>query len=172
MGAAERPRKNAREKGSNEAVGIGHAGAHCDEREHVQVARHQRLPAAYEERPAGPENDRRGESELHVVRECRIDPVVRAHFEDEHGDREWKTDPEWARHVDKLGIRSGVAPGELRLERHAADRAEARTDLLDLRMHRAGIDRAFGNGLRLAPAEIFLRIVYEFGAAAGRAEII
>src|SRR5262249_9323510 len=77
-----------------------------------------------------------------------------------------------ARHVDKLGVRSGVAAGEFRLERHTADRAGARTDLPDLRVHRAGIDRAFGDGLRLAQVEILLRIAYEFRPAAGRAEII
>ena len=45
-------------------------------------------------------------------------------------------------------------------------------DLADLRMHRAGVDRAFDDRLRLALAEIFLRVGGEFGAAAGRAEII
>ena len=39
-------------------------------------------------------------------------------------------------------------------------------------MHRAGVDGAFGDRLRLVRAQIFLRIVDEFRAAAGRAEII
>ncbi len=136
-----------------------------------------RLPAAHEEWPACPQYDRRRESELHGVRERRIDPIVRAgevraHFEDEDRDRQRKTDPEPARHVDKFGIRTGVAARELRLERHAADRAGAGTELSDLRMHRTRVDGAFGDRLRLARAQIFLRIVDEFRAAAGRAEII
>ena len=172
MGATERLRENSRHKGGDKAVGIGHAGAHRDEREHVQVARQQRLPAAHEEGPAGPQYDRRSESELHVVRERLIDPIVcagdvRAHFEHEDGDREHKADPEPACHVDKFGVWSGIAPRELRLERHPADWAGAGTDLPDLRMHRTCVDRAFGNGLRLARAEIFLRIVDEFRPAAG-----
>jgi len=46
------------------------------------------------------------------------------------------------------------------------------TDLTDLRMHRAGVDRAFRHGcLRLARAEVFLGIGGKFAAAAGRAEM-
>jgi hypothetical protein len=39
-------------------------------------------------------------------------------------------------------------------------------------MHRAGVDGAFCDRLRLAFAEISLRVVDEFRAAAGRAEIV
>ena len=42
----------------------------------------------------------------------------------------------------------------------------------DFRMHRAGIDRALWNRLGFALAEIFLRIVHEFGAATRRTKII
>jgi len=39
-------------------------------------------------------------------------------------------------------------------------------------MHRAGVDGAFRHRFRLAPAQIFLRICDEFGAAAGGTEIV
>ena len=168
--------KSRRERG-DEAVGISDAGAHRDQREHVQVARHKRLPAAHEEGPARPKHHWRRERKLHVVRQVRIDPTmcagnVRAHFEDKDRDCERETDPEPPRHIDEFGIWSGVAAGELRLERHAADRAGARTDLPDLRVHRARVDGVLGDRLGLACVEIFLRAVDEFRAAASRAKII
>ena len=46
------------------------------------------------------------------------------------------------------GFGPAVGGGQLRLERHAADRAAAGSHLPDLRMHRAGIDRAFRDGRR------------------------
>ena len=61
------------------------------------------------------------------------------------GSGQREADPEAARHVDQLGVRPASARREHRLERHAADRAGARADLADLRMHRAGVDRAFGH---------------------------
>ena len=72
------------------------------------------------------------------------------------------------------GLGGVVGARDLRLQRHAADRAAAGTDLADLRMHRAGVDRAFRRtGFRLRVLlEIFLRVGGEFGPAAGRAEII
>src|SRR6476620_3323636 len=46
------------------------------------------------------------------------------------------------------------------------------SDLADLRVHRAGIDRALRHGsFRLRVVEIFLRVGGEFGLAAGRAEM-
>ena len=59
------------------------------------------------------------------------------------------------------GFGAGSAAGIVRLERHAADRAGARADLADLRMHRAGVDRACGNGL----AGVRLRLRYFCGSA-------
>ena len=73
------------------------------------------------------------------------------------------------------GLGAGVGGRDLRFERHAADRAGARSDLADLRMHRAGVDRAFRHARRCARAalrEILFRIGGELGAAAGGAEII
>jgi hypothetical protein len=97
-----------------------------------------------------------------------------AHFEDDGRQRKHEADPEAPRHVGKFRIRRRIEAGDLRLQRHAADRAASRADLADLRMHRAGVDRAFRHrGLRLAVLfQISDGIGREFGPAAGRAEMI
>jgi len=100
---------------------------------------------------------------------------VPAHFQDDGRQREHQADPEAARHVGEFGIGRRVEACDLRLQRHAADRAASRANLADLRMHRAGVDgafRHFGRRLRRAPVEIFCGIGGEFAAAAGRAEMI
>ena len=81
-----------------------------DQREHVEVAGDERLPAADEERPSGPQHDRGGEHELQPVRGlARDDPLeagqVPAHLERDDRRRERKPDPEPARHVDELVVR-------------------------------------------------------------------
>ena len=176
--AAKGRRKNLRREGADQAVEPGHAGAHRDQREHVEIARHQRLPAAHEERPACPNDDGRGEHKLDPVRQGLVDPAVTAdqvaaHLKDHRRERKHEADPEAARHVGEFGIGRRVEAGYLGLQRHAADRAIAGTDLADLRMHRAGVDRAFRYGgfrgllLRDRPCGIG----GEFGSAAGRAEM-
>src|SRR3546814_20554607 len=65
---AEGRRKDARHDRRDEAVEEGRADADRDQREHVEVARADRGPAALEERPPGPEHDRRGQRELHPGR--------------------------------------------------------------------------------------------------------
>src|SRR6185312_15893596 len=55
---------------------------------------------------------------------------------------------------------------------HAADRAGARSLLPNLRVHRAGVDRAFDRRLGRTGPKILLRIRGELRAAAGGAEII
>ena len=144
--------ESARQNGGDDAVDPRDAGAHRDQRKHVQVARQNRLPTADEEGPTGPQNDGRGENELDPVRERLIDPAVAAdqvstHLEDHHRDGEGETHPETAGHVEQFGIGPGLGCCEFGLERHAADRTIAGPDLPDLRMHRAGVDRAFGNVL-------------------------
>src|SRR5262245_17779855 len=59
--------RSGRERG-DEAIDVGNTGAHRDQREHVEVACYEGLPAAHEEGPASPEDDRRRESKLNVVR--------------------------------------------------------------------------------------------------------
>ena len=76
--AAERLGENSRHESRSQAVDIGNAGAHGDQREHVEIARSERLPSAHEKRPAGPQHYRRRESELNVIRWRRLDPIVGA----------------------------------------------------------------------------------------------
>jgi len=133
-------------------------------------------------RPAGPDHNGRGEDELDPVRQRRIDPVVRAgematHLQHDRRQRQRAADPESPRHIGELRIGPGLQARDLRLQRHAADRAAAGSDPTDLRMHWAGVDRAGGHFrigrlvLFVFLGEIFCGIGGEFGAAAGRAEM-
>ena len=97
-----------------------------------------------------------------------------AHFQHDGGKREHEADPEPPRHVREFRVGRCIEARDLGLQRHAAYRTMSRADLADLRMHRAGVDRALGHsGLRLA---VFLKpgngVGGEFGPAAGRAEMI
>ena len=80
---------------------------------------------------------------------------VTAHLQREDGKRQHEPDPEPARHVDQFMVRRGFRRDQKRLERHAADRAGAGAYLPDLRMHRAGVDRAFRGrlGFRIRGSE-------------------
>ena len=150
--AAERRRENAGREQADDAVDPGDAGAERDQREHVEIARLQRLRAAHEERPAGPEDDRRRQHELDPLRHGLADRVqagqMSAHFQrdDRNGERE--PDPEPAAHVGEFRIGRGLRRHRLRLERHAADRAGAGAGLADFGMHRAGVDGAVGHRKR------------------------
>ena len=89
---AEGGRKNAGGYRRDDAVDIGDAGAHRDQREHVEIARDDRLPSAHEERPAGPQHHRCRKRELDPVREPLIDEAVpaddvRAHLQRENRQR-------------------------------------------------------------------------------------
>jgi hypothetical protein len=108
LGPAERGREQAGPDG-HDAVEPGDAGAHGDQREHVEVARLERLPAAHEERPAGPQHDRRGQRELQPVRELLAQQHVQAgevpaHLQHDHRRGQREADPEAARHVGQLGL--------------------------------------------------------------------
>ena len=154
VGASEGRREYARRECRNHAVDPGDARAHGDEREHVEAAVHDRLPAAHEQRPARPQYDRSTEQELKPVRVLRPEHLVKpghvaAHLEREHGQGEHRADPEAAREVGELRIRAGLGADEHRFQGHAADRARAGPDLPDLGMHRAGVDRALWQGLGL-----------------------
>ncbi|MGY4413613.1 hypothetical protein ACVWW4_005349 [Bradyrhizobium sp. LB7.1] len=100
-----------------------------------------------------------------------------AHLQHHRRQRQRTADPEPPRHVGELGVGTAVEARDLRLQRHAADRAAPRSDLAYVRMHRAGVDRARGHlGLGclllfVLLGKIFCRIGGEFGAAAGRAEM-
>ena len=68
------------------------------------------------------------------------------HPENEHGQREHGADPETACHVAQFVVVGRLGRGGFRFERHAANRATAWMVLLDLRVHRAGVDRLTRNG--------------------------
>ena len=174
---AESRRKNLRRKRADQAVEIGYAGAEGDQREHVEIARHQRLPAAHEERPAGPSDHGGRENKLDPVRQGWVDEAVTAdematHLQHDRRHGERKPDPEAPCHVGEFGIGRRVQADDIRLQRHAADRAASRTGLSDLGMHRTGVDCAFGHVLlRRARFEIDLGIGGKLGLAASRAEM-
>src|SRR5579863_3153565 len=92
---------------------------------------------------------------------------MRAHLRYDDRQREHGRNPKPARHVSEFGAVTFAA--SLGFERHAADRTTAGTDLPDLRVHRAGIDRAFwryGCGRpRGHSVKVFLRIGNELAAA-------
>ena len=99
---------------------------------------------------------------------------VAAHFERNHRDRENQSDPQATRHVDQFGVGARVGRHGFRFERHPADRTITRPHLPDLRMHRAGVDRASRRGVRhrrdRLRLEIPRRLRDEFLAAFRRAE--
>ena len=87
-----------------------------------------------------------------------------AHLQRDHRHGERERDPEAPRHVDEFGVRAFGRRRDLRLQRHAADRAAARADLADLRMHRAGVDRARGGDFCGGASAVLVR--YRAGSAA------
>ena len=177
--ASEGLRKDARRYSCDHAIDPGDACAHSDQREHVEMARDQRFGAAFEERPAGPQHNRRGEHELNPVRRLLADqPMeveqVAAHFQGQYGDSQRQPDPEAPGHVDKLWILSRFRNDDIGLESHAADRASPWFELANLRVHRAGVDSAFRER-RIGPCllrHISRGVLDEFGSAHLRAEIV
>ena len=146
----ERLRKQHRD----DAEDIGRSDAERDEREHVQTAVQERTPSTHEERPTRPQHDRRAQKELSPPRHVPAHPFgvtpggnEMRHRHDEHRERERRADPEAARHVAQFGIVLDNFRGDgFRLQRHPTLGASARMVLLDLRVHRAGVD---GFGRRL-----------------------
>ena len=98
---------------------------------------------------------------------------VPAHLQRDDRNGEDDADPEAPGHVDELGVGAGLRGDGHRFERHPADRARARPDLPDLRMHRAGVDRPSGTGAgRLVLRQELRRVGDEAFAAARRAEVV
>ena len=150
--------KNPGRDGRDDAVEERCADPERNQREHVGAAMNDRRPAAHEQRRAGPEDDRDRERELQPVGPPGnpVHEIRRNHSEhrkQHHRQPEDSGDVEAPLHVDELGIRSLVERDVLRLERHAALRATARSDLPHLRMHRAGVDRPRYDRFRLAGLE-------------------
>ena len=154
------------------------ADADRDQREHVEMTRLERRPAAHEERRARPQHDRRGERELQPRRACRADQMqpeqVGAHRQSQERNRQHRRHPEAPREIDQFGIGRIVERRRFGFERHAANGASARSFLTDLRVHRTRPDRArrrmddrTRNVRQVAP-----RIGDELRPAASRTEMI
>ena len=143
---AEAFREDSRRKRSRHAEGVRRPDAERDQREHVRAAVDDRRPPALEERPAGPEDDRRPEHQADPVGDVRIETSAEAHAEDhvshsqqKHRRAEQRRNREPARHVGQLGVRQLVGRHRAGLERHAADRTGARLVAHDLGVHRARV---------------------------------
>jgi DNA-binding FrmR family transcriptional regulator len=164
VGTAERRREQSGRERRDRAVEKRDAGAERDQGEHVEIAAHDRLPAAHEERRARPQYDRSGEGERDEVRGRVPDEMmqvedVAGHVENKDRRREGEADPEPPRHVGEFRLGAGIGGRQHRLERHAADRATARADLPHVRMHRAGVERAFGRRRRRRPMRMSRMVV-------------
>ena len=125
---AHRRRKHPRQQGSDDAVNPRHAGAHGDQREHVEIAGLERGPGPLEERPPGPQHDRCRQHELYPVRCLLAEPLMEirqmsGHLQCEHRHGQRQADPEPPGHIGEFGIGPRVGRHQLRLERHAANRA-------------------------------------------------
>jgi hypothetical protein len=96
-----------------------------------------------------------------------------AHLDHEHRKGQPQRDPESPGHVDQFRIGRIVERDLFGLQRHAADRTTARTDLPHLRMHRTGVDGAGRRRrFRLLRREEFFRLGLKALAAARAAEEI
>ena len=73
----KRGRKQLRRQRADHAVEPGHAGAHRDQREHVEISGEQRMPAAHEERRTRPQHHRRGKHQRDPVRPWRWHRCIR-----------------------------------------------------------------------------------------------
>ncbi len=180
MRVGHRWREQSRRHHRQHAIEKGRAGAEADQGEHIEPAGPDRLEPAHEEWPARPQHSRYGEAELQPLlclgrnERQQVDAeYVGTHVESEQREREGRRYPQPVSEVDQLGIVGVLGERAHRLERHAANRAGARSFLHDLRMHRAGVERAAWQRLRLALlVQIALRILGEFDATAFRAEIV
>ena len=78
-----------------------------------------------------------------------------AHFEREDGDGERQRDPEAPGHVDELGARAGRPPRAISGSSAMPQIGQAPGMVLpNFWMHRAGVDRARGRGLRGRRADV------------------
>ena len=147
---AEAFREQPRGHRGRQAVEVSSADAQGDQGEHVRAAVDDRGPGAFEERPAAPQHDRRGQDQLHPVEHlpcpgvqrparaaCRPWPARRSAGSGPGRSRSAGSCPpvrDWG-----LPRRDGA-----RLQGHAALRAAAGMVAHDLRMHGTGVDRAGG----------------------------
>ena len=141
-GVAKRRGKRSGRDDGHEAVEIGRAGPHRDEREHVRAAMTDGGPSALEERPAGQKDDRCGKGKLqpaeHLRRKQSLQRVrgqeVR-HHDSEQRQSERGGDPEAPGHGGQLRVGFVYERDCHWLEGHAADWAIAGAGPDDFRMH-------------------------------------
>ena len=180
MHVAEGRRKDLRRDRSDHRISPGDAGADRDQGEHVEMTGDDASPAPDEEGPATPQDHRRGDDEFDPVeRSCpdhldRHRPEMAKHDEDRERRGQNRGHDEPAAHVE-IFFRWTVAHGEgLGLQRHPADRTISGADLLDLGVHRAGVDDVLRqlrlDGRRRTQEDFRTRL--EPLAAFGRAEMI
>ncbi len=101
-----RARKNIRHKRRYHAVTPRHPHTQSDEREHVEITCHQRLPATDKKGPTAPQHYRRGEQHLQQLTCARLDncgdtlgPELCTHGADEYRNGEHRADPKAACHI-------------------------------------------------------------------------
>ena len=142
---AQRRGEGVRRHRGHDAVRVSHRHPKPDQREHVEAAMAQRLGRANQQRPSGPQHDRRGERELDPgARRAGLEgvrPGAREHVAHRHQHqrrRKQQGHPESPLHIDELGIGRLLGGDRLRLQRHAADRAAPGALAHHLRVHRAG----------------------------------
>ncbi len=148
---AERCGKNVREDGGDYAVEICGAGAQADQREHVGSAIDKRGPEALKERPTAPKHDRSGEHEFDPVKRSGRDVQAERlteHRKHQQGGGKRGANPEAQPHGVIFWVSFYLSEHIHRLKRHAADRARARSDLDDFRMHWAGVAHLLVSGRR------------------------
>ena len=132
----------AEEKRRDEAVEIRRPDTDCDQRKHVGTAVDHRCPAAFEQGPAGPEDDRRREGQL----DNRVDFE---HPQNENRQAQSGANPESPGHVRELGILLFLGRDHFGFERHAAFRTRTGTGLANLRVHGTGVETLNDLGWRI-----------------------
>ena len=145
----KRRREQLRRQRCHHAVEIGDAGAHRDQREHVEIAREQRFPAALEERRTRPQHHRRRQDKGNPVRPCRRHQMHQAEMA-AHLERRIPaaSAPARSRTACVMSISSGS--GASSSETCSGSSAMPQigqlpgTDLPHLGMHRTGVDGAGG----------------------------
>ena len=134
-----------RKQEGEHAVKIGGPGTKRDQREHVQMTVDHRHPAALEEGPAAPENNRRRENKLKPKQGAGADEAPQRipgqggrNHQQQRGYGEREAEAEAAGHTFQFGV--GVPGTHLHgFEGHAAFWARPRTGAQNLRVHGAGV---------------------------------
>ena len=142
MHGSERRWDQGREEHGENAVEVARSRSYGDQREHVQLAVENRLPAADKEWPSAPEHHDARKRELQPERVLqRVTRKELGDHECQDRQRKSETDPETPRHA--VEFRAAFICGRYFhwLQIHTALRTASRAELPDLGMHRAGILR-------------------------------